>query len=53
MEIALYYIFSDSCEFNNLTNHWMSLLCRISLVKNIYQAQKPTYKKRQFEHGNI
>lgn len=40
MEIALYYIFSDSHEFNNLTNHWMSLLCHISPVKNIYIRHK-------------
>lgn len=40
MEIALYYIFSDSHEVNNLTNHWMSLLCHISPVKNIYIRHK-------------
>lgn len=49
MEIALYYVFSDSHEFNNQTNHWMSLLCHISPVKNIYIRHKSLLTKE----GNL
>lgn len=46
MEIALYYIFSDSHEFNNLTNHWMSLLCHTSPVKIYVSGTKASLKKK-------
>lgn len=46
MEIALYYIFSDSHEFNNLTNHWMSLLCHTSPVKRYMSGIKAYLKKK-------
>lgn len=42
MEIALYYIFS---HVNNLTNHWMSLLCYASPVKKIYIRHKSLLTK--------
>lgn len=45
MEITLCYIFSDSHKFNNLTNHWMSLLCHISPVKKIYIRHKSLLTK--------
>lgn len=45
MEITLCYILSDSHKFNNLTNHWMSLLCHISPVKNIYIRHKSLLTK--------
>jgi len=45
MEIALYYIFSDSHGFTNLTNHWMSLLCHTSQVKKYISGIK-AYLKR-------
>lgn len=53
MEIVLYYVFSDSHEFNNLTNHWMSLLCHVSPVKNIHIRHKSLLTKEGYLNMEI